>query len=659
MRLKTQRASETGSARGQAGAPDRYRIWSPGRHHVLAEFSQDVTAAEIAGLAADGVRFIQYVPDNGFILSVPEGVRPEGPGLVRAERLRAEEKLSHALKDESHAAAPGHLLVEFHQDVDPQVARLIAEDVGYQVVDHQDLLPNHLLLHGRQEDAALLAEWDEVAYVFPASGELAAGEHVAACPGALTAAGYVGQYVATVGDGWDGPGLGSAHLGYHFERLTDRLPPNRVREEVLRALGEWSRVAGVSFYEAVSPTALRTLNFLFARGDHGDGYPFDGPGRVLAHTFYPSPPNPESIAGDVHLDDDEEWVIGPDISVRSVDLFSVSLHEVGHALGLGHSDLPGSVMYPYYRRATALTQEDSNAIRRLYAAPGETPVPQPPAAAPLTLSITAPPAFPLTTAAATLAVSGSATGGSGDVLVAWTSDRAGAGVAQGGRTWSIPSLPLQPGSNTVTITAADAASARTSRVFVVTRQAAAEKPALTIQSPTTGSSHTTQSATVALTGTASPASGIVRVEWASSRGFAGLAAGTASWSTGPVPLQPGENRITVTATDAHGESAYRVLIVSCAPAADTVAPTVRITSPAATSVLVTSPTIRIQGTATDNVGVTQVAWSTSSNRTGVAAGTSSWNTGEIPLLVGTNTVVVRAHDAAGNSGWRSITVTRK
>jgi len=54
---------------------------------------------------------------------------------------------------------------------------------------------------------------------------------------------------------------------------------------------------------------------------------------VLAHTFYPSPPNPEPIAGDVHLDDDEEWVIGSDLSVRSVDLFSVSLHELGHALG--------------------------------------------------------------------------------------------------------------------------------------------------------------------------------------------------------------------------------------------------------------------------------------------------------------------------------------
>lgn len=660
LRLKTARAPEARGAQEEAaGALARFRSWTPGRHHVLAEFSEGVSVGEIAELAASDVRFIRYVPDLGFILSVPESFRPEGPGLVRAERLHVEEKLSHALQDESVMSGQDHLLVEFHPDVDPLVARLIAEELGYQVQEHPDLLPYHLLLRGRPEDAPYLAEWDEVAYVFPASGDLVDGEGVAACPGALTAAGVVGQYVATVGDGWDGPGRGSAQLGYHFQRLTGRLPEHRVREEILRALGEWSRAASVSFHEAGSPAALRTLNFLFARGDHGDGYPFDGPGRVLAHTFYPSPPNPEPIAGDVHLDDDEEWAIGLDLPVRSVDLFSVSLHEVGHALGLGHSDTPGSVMYPYYRRAAALTLEDSNAIRKIYAAPGEAPDPQPTPAVPLSLAITAPAVFPVTTAAATLMIAGSVTGGSGNILVAWTSDRAGAGVAQGGRTWIIPALPLHAGSNTITITASDAASAKASRPVVVTRQAGAAKPALTVLSPTTGSSYTTQSATITLSGAASPAQRIARVEWASSRGGGGLASGTSSWSTGPIPLQPGENRLTVTAFDGEGASASRTLGVNCAAAVDTVAPTLRITSPPATSVLVTSPTIRLQGSATDNAAVTGVTWSTSSNQSGVATGAAAWNTGDIPLLVGTNAIVVRAHDAAGNSSWRSITVTRK
>ena len=62
--------------------------------------------------------------------------------------------------------------------------------------------------------------------------------------------------------------------------------------------------------------------------------------------------------------------------VARVDLFSVVLHELGHALGLGHADNPGAVMYPYYRQVRGLSEIDINAIRTLYAAAdGEEPPP--------------------------------------------------------------------------------------------------------------------------------------------------------------------------------------------------------------------------------------------------------------------------------------------
>src|ERR1035441_4350215 len=76
----------------------------------------------------------------------------------------------------------------------------------------------------------------------------------------------------------------------------------------------------------------RTIAILTASYAHGDAYPFDGPGGVLAHTFYPSPPNPEPLAGDVHFDASETWGVGV-----NTDLFSVALHEAGHALGMAHS----------------------------------------------------------------------------------------------------------------------------------------------------------------------------------------------------------------------------------------------------------------------------------------------------------------------------------
>ena len=91
---------------------------------------------------------------------------------------------------------------------------------------------------------------------------------------------------------------------------------------------------------------------------------------------------------------------------------------------------------------------------------------------------------------------------------------------------------------------------------------------------------------------------------------------------------------------------------------DTTPPSLQITSPTLTIVNTSSASIAFSGTAADNVGVTAVKWSTSTGSSGVAAGTKVWSA-TVPLLVGNNVVTVRAYDAAGNSGWRSVTVVRR
>jgi hypothetical protein len=72
----------------------------------------------------------------------------------------------------------------------------------------------------------------------------------------------------------------------------------------------------------------------------------------------------------------------------------------------------------------------------------------------------------------------------------------------------------------------------------------------------------------------------------------------------------------------------------------------------------TSSALIATGVASDNVAVTEVTWQTSTGGAGTAQGTSNWRA-MIPLMVGVNTVTIRARDAAGNIGTRSMVVTRR
>ena len=72
-------------------------------------------------------------------------------------------------------------------------------------------------------------------------------------------------------------------------------------------------------------------------GQHGDSLPFDGPGKVRAHAFYPD------NGGDIHFDDDEPWTVST-ASGNSVNLFRAAVHEIGHSLGLQHSSVANSIM---------------------------------------------------------------------------------------------------------------------------------------------------------------------------------------------------------------------------------------------------------------------------------------------------------------------------
>src|ERR1019366_4803190 len=213
-----------------------------------------------------------------------------------------------------------------------------------------------LLISGAFSALPSLAALDEVAYILPASAELQDGDAIIGCAGALTPVGSAAQYVQA-DSGWSKDGNGHVALQYFFDTETPKVEESLVRSEIARAFAEWARYANITITPASQPNLARSIDILFARFAHGDAYPFDGPGGMLAHTFYPVPGNPEPIAGDMHLDADESWSVGGTVA-GTVDIYSVALHETGHALGLGHSDNPSAVMYPYYRLQTELSPDD-------------------------------------------------------------------------------------------------------------------------------------------------------------------------------------------------------------------------------------------------------------------------------------------------------------
>uniref|UniRef100_I3NC30 Matrix metalloproteinase-25 n=1 Tax=Ictidomys tridecemlineatus TaxID=43179 RepID=I3NC30_ICTTR len=157
------------------------------------------------------------------------------------------------------------------------------------------------------------------------------------------------------------------------------LNPQIVRTLMSYALTVWGVESGLTFQEVNSQHQEADILIDFARAYHQDSYPFDGLGGTLAHAFFPGE---HPISGDTHFDDEEIWTFGSQDG-EGTDLFAVAVHEFGHALGLGHSSAPNSIMRPFYQGPVGdpdkyrLSQDDRDGLQQLYGKVPQTPNDQP------------------------------------------------------------------------------------------------------------------------------------------------------------------------------------------------------------------------------------------------------------------------------------------
>jgi hypothetical protein len=495
-------------ARGSAGLP---AVPAGGTSHLILQFSRHPDAAIRTAVENAGMRILAYVPDHGLLVSVPGmvnlgGLNPERIHLLSAaDRLSREFDAVSARPDNAAVAA----VVEMHPGVGREQAASVLGEAGLAILWNPDLLAHQWLARGTLDQLRALARRDEVAYIYPASRELESGIPVTAClGGAVDGLPAAASLVTAFGEGWDGPGLGGAVLGFFTGSVTQALPAGAFGAEAARAMAEWAGAARLRFNARAGPGQPGTLDMQFI--------PIDGTGRTLAYAFYP-PPNPEPEAGDIHLDIDEPWRLGAD-----VDVFSVLLHEMGHALGLGHNDDPRSVMYPFYRRYDGLHPVDILAIQQLYAAPEPGFGLAPPAAPPENPTNPAPPPSAPPPSAPPPSAPPPAT-----------------------PPPPTPPVPTPPPA--APPTNPESSADRT-------------PPTLTIHTPTTPNS-VTAAESIRLGGVASDSGGPVSVTWTNSAGGAGAATGAPGFSA-VVPLARGLNRITVTAADPSGNTAWRLFTVT-------------------------------------------------------------------------------------------------
>lgn len=165
----------------------------------------------------------------------------------------------------------------------------------------------------------------------------------------------------------------------------------------------------------------------------------------------------------------------------------------------------------------------------------------------LSVNITSPTADPTyTTSSLTINVGGTASNSASTVT--WTTSNGQSGTCTGTMNWILPSIPLVPGRNVITIKAADSSGNTVQDSLTITCTASV----VTITSPTSDACYMTNISTINLSGTAKTPNSISTVTWKNSRGGNGNCAGGVSWSASGVTLYSGLNAITVTATDTGG-----------------------------------------------------------------------------------------------------------
>ncbi len=133
------------------------------------------------------------------------------------------------------------------------------------------------------------------------------------------------------------------------------------------AFDAWERVTNINFVE-VSDSSTVDIRLGYQN--------IDGPSGTLGEAlrYYIGSELVESF---IAFDSEENWNVNFGEASWGISAYWTALHEIGHAIGIDHSDDSGAIMYAFYNNAQFLTQDDIDAAQAIYGASVTTPTVSP------------------------------------------------------------------------------------------------------------------------------------------------------------------------------------------------------------------------------------------------------------------------------------------